>query len=346
MLRSKYVPVSVAWELTLQCNLRCIHCGSSAGIVRSNELTTDESLDLCKNLSDLDVQLLTFTGGEPLLRKDWFEIGKRIRDYGIDLSIISNGYILDEKTVFQLRKLDPYTVAISLDGAYAETHDSIRKIKGSFNKCMEVLKLLKDNNIPSTVVTTVHKNNLTELPKIRDFLLDKNIAWQIQMATPIGRFPKDLILNKEEFYSISMFIASSRNMYSKKRLPLLGAHSIGYNSKILRNTMLMPLWKGCQAGISTLGILSDGGIKGCMSLPESFVEDNIRNRDIKDIWNDPEMFSYNRKFTKNDLNGDCKNCKHGKTCKGGCLTVSTALTGLNHCDPYCLYLIEKEKILS
>lgn len=345
MLKSKYIPVSVAWELTLECNLHCIHCGSSAGIIRPNELTTEESLDLCKKLYDLDVQLLTFTGGEPLLRKDWFEIGHRIRGYGIDLSIISNGYTIDEKIISKLRKLDPYAVAISLDGAYDETHDSIRGVKGSFKKCVEVLKLLKDNNIPATIVTTVHKNNLAELPKIRDFILDKDIAWQIQIATPIGRFPKELILSKEEYYSVSIFIASSRNMYSQKRLPIIGAHSIGYNSKILRNTMLMPLWKGCQAGISTFGILSDGGVIGCMSLPDNFVEDNIKNRDIKEIWNDPEMFSYNRKFTIDDLNGDCKNCKHGKICKGGCLTVSSALTGKNHNDPYCLYLIEKEKIL-
>jgi radical SAM protein with 4Fe4S-binding SPASM domain len=199
--------------------------------------------------------------------------------------------------------------------------------------------------VPTTVVTTVHKDNLAELLKIRDFLLDKNIAWQIQIATPIGRFPRELILSKEEFYSVSMFIASSRNIYSQSRLPIIGAHSIGYYSRILRNTMLMPLWKGCQAGISTFGILSDGGVKGCISLPDSFVEDNIRNRDIKDIWGDTKMFSYNRNFTKDDLNGDCKKCKHGKICKGGCLTVSTSLTGMNHCDPYCQYLIEKEMII-
>jgi len=345
VLRTKYVPVSVAWELTLECNMRCMHCGSSAGTGRLNELTTEKSLDLCKKLCDLDVQLLTFTGGEPLLRKDWFEIGQRVRDYGIDLSIISNGYTLDEKSIFRFRKLDPYAVAISLDGAYAEIHDSIRRIKGSFKKCIEVLKMLRDNNVPTTVVTTIHKKNVAELPKIRDFLLDKNIAWQIQIATPIGRFPKDLILSKEEFYSASMFIASSRNIYSQKRLPIMGAHSIGYNSKILRNTMLMPRWKGCQAGISALGILSDGGVVGCVSLPDSFVEDNIRNRDIKDIWNDPEMFSYNRKFTKEDLKHSCSHCKHGKSCKGGCLTVSSSVTGENHCDPYCLYLIEKEMIV-
>ena len=176
-------------------------------------------------------------------------------------------------------------------------------------------------------------------------LLDKEIAWQIQIAVPVGRFPKNLTLSKEDFYSLGMFIAQSKNEYSKKRLPVMGAHSIGYKPKFIRNPALVPRWNGCQAGISALGIQSDGGVIGCLSLPDDFVEDNIRNRDIRDIWKDPEMFSYNRKFTSEDLNEDCKDCKYGKTCKGGCLTVSSSVTGKNHCDPYCLHLIEKEMIV-
>lgn len=344
MLRKKHVPISVIFELTLGCNMRCIHCGSAAGNVRSKELTTEEWIDLSKKLNEIGTQLVAFSGGEPLIRKDWFEIGKNVRDLGMDLSIISNGYVIDEKMVAQFRKLDPYAVAISLDGAIASTHDSVRQVKGSFEKCLNVLKLLKENDLPTTVVTTVHKKNIGELPKLRDMLLDKGIAWQIQIAIPVGRFPKNLTLTKEEFYSASMFISQSKNKYSKKRLPVMGAHSIGYNPKFIRNPMLVPRWKGCQAGISALGIQSDGGVIGCLSLPDDFVEDNIRNRDIKEIWNDSKMFSFNRKFTLDDLDGDCKECKFGKSCKGGCTTVSSTLTGKNHCDPYCLHLIEKEMI--
>jgi radical SAM protein with 4Fe4S-binding SPASM domain len=321
-----------------------MHCGSAAGTIRSNELTTKEWIDLTKKLSELKTQLIAFSGGEPLLRKDWFEIGKEVREFGMDLSIISNGFNIDQKMISKFRKLDPYAIAISLDGAKAETHDSIRKIDGSFMKCLEVLILLKENDLPTTVVTTIHKKNINELPQMREMLLDKGIAWQIQLAVPVGRFPQDLILSKEEFYSASMFISISKQKYSNKRLPVMGAHSIGYNPKLIRSPMLVPRWNGCQAGISALAIQSHGGVVGCLSLPDEFAEDNIRNRDIADIWNDPKLFSYNRDFSKEDLNGECRNCKHGKVCRGGCLTVSTALTGKYHSNPYCLHLIEEKMI--
>ena len=342
MSRNRNVPISVAFELTLGCNMRCMHCGSTAGNVRSNELTKKEWIDLSRKLKDIGTQLVVFTGGEPLLRKDWFEIGQNVKDLGMDLSIISNGFIIDERMISQFRKLDPYAVAISVDGANATTHDSIRQLKGSHKKCLEVLKLLTENDLPTTVVTTIHKNNVKELPELRNMILDRGIAWQIQLAVPIGRFPKELILSKDEFYSASMFISQSKNQYPKKRLPVMAAHSIGYNPKFIRNPMLLPRWKGCQAGISTIGIQSDGGILGCLSLPDDFIEDNIRNRDIKEIWNDSSMFEYNRKFTKDELKGSCKDCKFGKSCKGGCLTVSYSTTGENHSDPFCLHLIEKE----
>jgi radical SAM protein with 4Fe4S-binding SPASM domain len=191
------------------------------------------------------------------------------------------------------------------------------------------------------VITTVHKQNFKELPEIRDYLAGKGVAWQIQMATPIGRFPKSQILSKEDFYSVALFIASIKKNYSSKELAVLGAHNFGYYSKVLPNVMLFP-WMGCQAGISTLGITSDGHVKGCMSLPDEFIQGSIREKNVKDIWNDTDFASYNRKFTKNDLDGKCSTCKHGKKCKGGCITVSKTLTGQNHNDPYCLHLIEQE----
>jgi radical SAM protein with 4Fe4S-binding SPASM domain len=105
--------------------------------------------------------------------------------------------------------------------------------------------------------------------------------------------------------------------------------------------MLLP-WIGCQAGLTALGIQSDGGVKGCLSLPDSFIEGNIRQRSLIDIWKDPALFSYNRAFNLDDLENQCKVCKHSKKCKGGCVTVSSTLTGKNHCNPYCLNAIEEE----
>ena len=111
-MRSKsiYIPGQVVWELTLQCNLKCIHCGSSAGKARPNELSTLEALNLCKDLAEINSREVCFMGGEPFLRKDWYRLGKEIRDLDIELLIISNGFTKNKEIISKLVKLQPYGV--------------------------------------------------------------------------------------------------------------------------------------------------------------------------------------------------------------------------------------------
>ena len=344
MLSRKYIPYSTLIEFTLKCNMRCIHCGSSAGYNRKNELSTNEWIDVIKQLSNLRCKLVTLLGGEPFMRKDWDVISREIRDQGMDLTIISNGLCINDSIIKKLKSLDIYTIAISLDGSSPETHDYIRQVKGSFKKCKEVLKSLKKEAIPTSVVTTLNKTNLKDLPAMREFLLNKGIAWQIQIAVPMGRFTRDQMLSEEEFYAAALFISSTRKEYTFKELPIMGAHCFGYYSSILPNIMLSP-WQGCQAGISGLGIQSDGMIKGCLSLTDEFIEGDVRKNKLEEIWNNPKAFSYNREFTTQNLKNSCKDCKYGKKCRGGCLSVSTSLTNQTNSDPYCLYLIEKEMMI-
>ncbi|HVQ01288.1 MAG TPA: radical SAM protein [Candidatus Thermoplasmatota archaeon] len=341
-MKQRYVPLSVAWELTLTCNMKCMHCGSSAGDTRAHELNTQEARDLCPQLADLHAKYINLTGGEAILRTDWYEISKEIKDYGMEVSILSNGLILNDTIISKLRSVGVYAIALSLDGGTPETHDSIRGVPGSFEKCLSSLEKLQREDLPATVITTVHKRNLSELPKIRDLIYGKTKAWQIQIAVPIGRFPVECILSKEEFYTVALFIASMRKRYSVSELAVMGAHSIGYHSQVLRNTMVSPVWNGCQAGINVLGIQSDGSIKGCLSLPDSYREGNIRHRQLRDIWEDPDLFRYNRRCDKADLRNQCATCRFGPTCKGGCTTVSASLTGVPHNDPYCLYFLENK----
>jgi radical SAM protein with 4Fe4S-binding SPASM domain len=344
MWRKPFIPMSALFELTLQCNMRCIHCGSSAGVRRTTELSTEEWIRITRELSDMKCRLVGLLGGEPFIRKDWYTISQTIKDYGMDLSIMSNGALINDKLLLELRKLDPYNVVLSIDGGTAETHDFIRQTSGSFEQCKQALSLLKNAGISTSVITTVNKKNLTELPLLRSLLINRGIAWQIQLAVPIGRFPRELLLSSEEFYAAALFIATTKQRYTTKELPITGAHCIGYNSTIVPPLTLLPIWTGCPAGITTVGIQSDGGIKGCLSLPDEFIEGNIRQRRVSELWNDPAVFSYNRRFKKDDLNNDCGLCKYGKTCRGGCLSVSTSITGKPHSDPYCLYLLEKNKI--
>lgn len=340
----KNIPQIIAVELTLKCNMRCIHCGSSAGNIRKKELSTVEWTKFFTDAADLGCKVINLLGGEPLVRKEWYEISQNINDLGMRVSLITNGYNINNETISKLRAINPYTVAISIDGAKSETHDSIRQVEGSFERCRQALISLREASIPTTVITTVHKLNFKELPAMRDFLAGKGIAWQIQMADSMGRFPRELHLSLDEFYSIALFIATTRYQYSVKEMPLTGAHCIGYNSHVLPNVTMSSRWKGCQAGISVLGIESDGSVKGCLSLPKEFIEGNLRDKTIIEIWNNPGAFEYNRNFNADYLKDGCEECKYGKICKGGCLSVSLSEAGKAHCDPYCLYRIEKEMI--
>jgi radical SAM protein with 4Fe4S-binding SPASM domain len=262
----------------------------------------------------------------------------------MNITIMTNGLTIDEHLVPQIVKLDPYAITISIDGGTAQTHNAIRGVQNSFQRCLNSLELLTKANVRTTVITTVHKQNFRELPLIRDLISNRGIAWQIQMATPVGRFPRELMLSHEEFYTVALFIASTRKNYSIKELPIMGAHNFGYHSQVLPNVMILP-WMGCQAGLTAIGVQSNGNIKGCLSLPDRFVEGNIRTRSIHELWNNPNSFAYNRKFHVSDLENDCKQCSYGRRCRGGCLSVSTSVVGKYHADPFCLHSIEKKRIM-
>jgi radical SAM protein with 4Fe4S-binding SPASM domain len=335
-------PGCAVWELTLGCNLKCLHCGSSAGKARSNELNTKESLKLCKDLAELGTSEVCLMGGEPLIRRDWHIIGKEIKDLGMRLSIISNGILVNENIISKLAKLEPHAVSTSLDGGTAKTHDLIRGFSGSFDRVMNYLSLARKADLPTSVITTANKLNYKELPMIKDLILNRFIAWQIQSTSPIGRFSKKYVLSEEEFYSIGLFIAHLKQKYSSRELPVIGAHCFGYNSKFIPSLGIFSDWIGCQAGISIISIQSNGGIKGCLSTPDEYIEDNVRKRSIIDVWKDPNAFSYNRKFKKENLGKFCKDCNYGETCKGGCMSVSTSCTGKPNNDPYCFYRIEQQ----
>ncbi|MFX0002024.1 MAG: radical SAM protein [Candidatus Hodarchaeota archaeon] len=324
------------WEITLKCNSKCIHCGSRAGSARSDELTTEESLKLVNELHSCGYKGVALMGGEPLIREDWYSIAKEVKKYKMDLSIVTNGLnVLNH--IQKLKKLNVDCVSLSLDGGTPETHDYLRGIKGAYDKTLNAMKILKKEKLPVSIITAVNKKNLKEVDLIKNLILDRNMSWQIQLAVPIGRFPKDLMISREEYYALAMFIAINVKKYSYRRLPVIGAHCFGYFSRFIPNLGLAP-WIGCQAGYSVLGIQSNGNIKGCLTLSDKFIEGNIRNQPLKQILSNPQAFNYNRNFTKESLHGYCKSCDMVNECKGGCLGTRSAIKSDN--SPYCLRSIE------
>jgi len=344
MPEPSYQLACVVWELTLGCNLKCLHCGSTAGGKRARELSTAEALTICGDLKKAGCRGVALMGGEPLLRKDFFRIAARIRELGMDLSVITNGTIHGEEIFENLKKLQPRAVAVSLDAAEPVLHDRIRGMKGAFEKSSAFIERCLKEGLPVSVITTVHKLNISELSALRDLLKGRGIAWQVQTAgAEGGRFSRDLLLDPEEFYAVGLFVEACRREYTAEELPVIGAHDLGYNSLLLNHVSLYENWTGCQAGISVAGLRSDGDVLGCLAMNDArFVEGNARKTPFPEIWNGPEAFLYTRDFKREQAGPNCSACLHVDKCKGGCNEMSLMKTGSLNNDPYCFCSLEKK----
>ena len=339
MLNKKYQPSCPVFELTLKCNLNCKHCGSTAGEVRKDELSTKEAIRVCKELAEIGTRGVALMGGEVLLRKDWKIISKEIKKLDMFLSIVTNGYIDPKKIIPDLKKLEVDSISIGFDGD-RKTHNYIRGKNDAFTKTLKFIELLQEEGLNPCPLTTFHKLNFNEFFQIRDIIVNRGLDWHINVASLIGRFPKKFLLSYEEYYELGFLIAALQKKYSKNKIFV--GHNLGFNSKYIPNLTPSPEWQGCHAGIRTLGIKSNGDINGCLPLPDRFTEGNIKEKSIIDIWNSNESFRYNRIFNEDDIGGFCKRCKYRISCKGGCTLNSSTLTGKLRRDPYCFYRIEQE----
>lgn len=324
------------WEMTLNCNLKCLHCMANAefGTEPKEDLTTKQGLQLLNDLKELGCKTVVLSGGEPFLRKEWDLFARRVVDLKMNLFFISNGTIINQDIINKLKYLNVGTVGISIDGASAKTHDFIRGVSGSFDKVINSLYLLKAANIPCSVATTVHKHNYDEIDDILNLLKEIGVrSWMLQISKPVGRMSDDFTLSEEQYYALAEKIVDFRKKYAKT-IDVTEADCIGYYSK-LSPDLYFSSWGGCSCGMAMVAIENDGNVKGCPCMNNS--EGNIKEKSIIEIWNNPDNFAYNRHFTGDMLTGYCRECTYGNICRGGCVYNIKNETG----SPYCLYKIEK-----
>jgi radical SAM protein with 4Fe4S-binding SPASM domain len=336
----KFYPQVVVWEITFACNMRCLHCGTAAGKKRPDELTTREALDLIDELARLGCGNIVLSGGEPLLRPDWRQLAERVKNNGVKCCLISNGYAVTREVVDDFERLGLDKIGISFDGS-EKTHNYIRQREDSWKKAYSSMKLMSENgHIPFVAVSQISNINLGELDNIRDALIDVGCKeWRIQMTTSTGRMMehKDLVLSLDNFPRLVDRILELKN---DSRIALDVGENIGYYGCKGYQLQDGGLYYGCYAGMRVAGIESDGKIKGCLSMPEEFVEGNIRDSSFTEIWNRPDGFAYNRKFTRETASGACHDCKYLPLCRGGCATTSVSATGCRADNPYCIYQFE------
>ena len=307
----------VVWELTHKCCFRCAFCGSRAGEARVNELNTEECLDVARQLADLGCGRVNLLGGEIFLRDDWARIVGALAGLGLKVCVITSGFILTAATVKTLSRLGIESVAVSLDGP-ERVHDACRQ-RGSYRRALEAIAALTEAGIPTSVITTLRANNAPLLPEFYESLKAYPIfAWQLQACNSMG-YAQDVGLDTRfDPLRVIRFVAG---IAGEAPFRVIIADNIGYYTPEETNIRGRrgAVFGGCSAGLSTLGIDSVGNVRGCESLyDEVFIEGNLRERPLRDIWEDENAFAYNRRFTPDRLTGKCGSCELGELCAGGC----------------------------
>lgn len=345
-----YQPVTCVWEVTMGCNMRCGHCGSSCAQALPDELNTEEALELCDQLVDIELKWVTLSGGEPLTRADVFQLVEYLSSRGVAVNMITNGWFLDKETAHKLKKSGIATVAISIDGT-EQIHDKVRT-EGAFAHAREAFTNLKQEGVSTGAVTTITKLNLPILDELKEELIAMGVdSWQLQLGLPMGNLKEqtDWVI---EPGSVTDIIRFSYQTAKEGRIKIFPADCIGYYTwqelevkRISYGTNQVSIWDGCNAGIRGFGILHNGDILGCTSIrSKEFIEGNIKEKSLVDIWEDENAFAWRRNMNRQQLSGNCSVCHYADKCLGGCPNTRLTMKGDIHQDnPYCAYYQHMEK---
>jgi len=328
-------------EITNRCNLRCIHCGSDSGSARDDELTPGELLDLVDQLAELGCVQVGLIGGEIFLRPDWADAARRVREAGMELVLVTNGLLVDERILETLVELAPARVGVSIDGA---TRESYRAIRGAdaFERTLAAIDRLAGAGLPAVnAITTFHRKNLPEFERFIPLLRGRGVAWQVQIAGRAGRFQDDLFFTADDYRRFCACVLDALTGQSDVRISVMD--DFGYFPLEPRPKFLHA-WSGCHAGIGVLGLRSNGDVLPCLSLGDAFVVSNVRREPLRRIWENDAAFDAFRRKEKY-LVGHCASCAVKRRCRGGCSAIAWSATGSFFENPYCIRAMESDRLL-
>lgn len=337
----RWRPIYAVWEITLQCDLACRHCGSRAGKARPDELSTEEALDLVDQMADLGVREVTVIGGEAYLRDDWTEIVRRVRGHGMTCTMTTGGRGIDAERARIAKEAGLQSVSVSVDGL-RETHDALRGVKGSFDAAMAALRHLRAAGIPVSANTQIGAVSIREIEPLFELLVAEKIhSWQVQLTVAMGRAADEphLLLQPYQVLEVMPMLARIKERADAAKVRIWPGNNVGYfgpYETLLRGTLPRGHMASCGAGRATLGIEANGAIKGCPSLPtEAYTGGNIRDASLRDIWERAEPLRFTRDRTVDDLWGYCRSCYYADACRAGCSWTSHVLLGRPGNNPYC-----------
>ncbi|HEY3592214.1 MAG TPA: radical SAM protein [Polyangiaceae bacterium] len=334
-------PRIAVWELTLRCNLSCIHCGSRAGKARPDELSTEECLRVVDELASMSVMEVSLIGGEAHLHPGFFEILRALKVRGMEVGMATGGRGIGPEFAEAAKKAGLDSVSVSIDGL-AATHDELRGLDGSFDDALRAVAAFQSAGIYVAVNTQIGRANQSELESLLERIIEARVrAWQIALTVAMGRAADrpELLLQPYDLLELFPRLAQMKRRCDEAKMILWPGNNIGYfgpYEHVFRGQMPLGHCYSCGAGLSTLGIEADGSVKGCPSLPtEPWVGGNLREHSLQDIWERAAPLRYTRDRGVDELWGFCRTCYYADECRGGCTWTAFSLFSRAGNNPFC-----------
>ncbi len=314
-------PSLVSWNLTRRCNLRCPHCYLSAGKKEESELTTEECLRLMEEMQALGTEMVILTGGEPLLRKDIYDLASAASSRGLWVVMGTNGVLIDDRVVQKMIDCGVKGVGISIDSVDPAKHNGFRGGPNAWEHSVKALEVCRASGLQVLVQSTVMEENRDEIPRLLDFAREKG-AWSLNLyflvQTGRGQLMNDLSAETTEELLGEMVSAQD-----------------GYRPMLVRSKCA-PQFKriayergqrglesgGCMAGTHYCRITPSGDVTPCPYMP--VVAGNVRQRSFTEIWRESPLLRSLR--DPRQLTGRCGTCEYSELC-GGCRCRAYAAHG-------------------
>ena len=346
-------PFIAIWEVTQACDLACVHCRASAQPERHPmELSTEEGKRLIDQIAALKVPVFVLTGGDPIKRPDLFELTGYARSVEVRVSLTPSATpLLTRDIVVRLKEAGVARLAVSMDGAGAETHDAFRGMAGSFARTLDAIRWANEIGLPVQINTTFSRRNIAEIDDLVALMESLKITlWSVFFLVPTGRGKLNDLLNAEEFEQIfaKIFSLSKTASFDIKtteaqhyRRFLLQHRVVDRRAGILANTTLEKTGdaigrapRGLNGGKGFVFISHPGEVFPSGFLPLS--AGNIRQQKVEIIYRESPLFQSLRDTSK--LEGKCGACEFKEIC-GGSRARAYALTGNpNAEEPCCAYM--------
>ena len=313
------MPFHMVWLATHACQLRCRHCSSSSELRRPDELTTAEARGLFDQLAVAGVVDLSISGGEPLLRKDIFELIEYAKYMGFAVGLGSHGAKLSKSQATHFREAGLDRFQVSLDGLVS-AHETLRRFPGLFWRALAAIELALSAGLRVHVCCTINRLNVRELGALVELAAQHGVhRVNFSRYVPTGRGTEELDIPDTEWQNVARQCIELRKQY---RGTLEITSHLAQQILVDEDVRTMPGHIGCQAGAGQGCVTTNGTVYPCVLLPIPL--GSIRDRPFREIWASSPVNQALR--NRANLKGKCGTCAVRDRC-GGCRAVAYTRTG-------------------